>query len=320
MNLFIFSYDIEMAAASVNPQNPFYKIKINQSTTRNNGSPITYVAENRNSLKQAMNRLDQELEPQLLRNEQIVEAEPGIYTWIIKNGILYAARIFTQQEIGTLHLDLDRQTSIGKSDYKQNIFSAGELKVSSSQGKPVIHFNLQSGTYTAKFNGFQKKADLELLFSMPHSSLFHDIQQDAWDMIDVMKKKLTADQKKDHPIIKKSEDTFTEDEISELLGKRVIKDIDPFKNRIKNRIILYKRDRMVERVQMMMCRFFPKRDCADAVRFRKGGSDSRFIEKNDPGHDFEVTAGRSFIIHEPIITKSHHISLLNSHFKRGNKK
>ena len=43
-----------MAAASVNPQNPFYKIKINQSTTRNNGSPITYVAENRNSLKQAI--------------------------------------------------------------------------------------------------------------------------------------------------------------------------------------------------------------------------------------------------------------------------
>lgn len=308
-----------MAAQSFDPRKPSYKIKNKQLTRSNNGSNIKYIAENRNALEHAMNRLDRELEPLLLRNEQIVEAEPGIYTWIIKNGILYAARIITQQEIGTLHLDLDRQTSIGKSDYKQNIFSAGELKVSSSQGKPVIHFNLQSGTYTAKFNGFHKKADLELLFSMPHSSLFHDIQQDARDMVDVMKEHLTTAKKRDHPIIDKSEDTFTKEEIDELLGKRVIKEhIEPFQHRIKNRIILYKRDRMIEQVQIMICRFFPKRDCADAVRFRKGGSDSRFIEHNDPGHEFEVTAGRSFIVYEPIISKPHHISLLNKHFKREN--
>jgi hypothetical protein len=308
------------APALYDPRKPSYKIKNTQSTRRNNGSIIRYFAENRNALEHAMNRLDQELEPLLLRNEQIVEAEPGIYTWIIKNGILYAARIFTQQEIGTLHLDLDRQTSIGKSDYKQNIFSAGELKISSSQGNPVIYFNLQSGTYTAKLNAFHMQADLALLFSMPHSSLFYDIQRDAQDMIDVMKEHLTtAAQKRAHPIIDQSEGTFTKEEIEELLRKRVIKEkIDPFQHRIKNRIILYKRDRMIEQVQIMMCRFFPKRDCADAVRFRKGGSDSRFIEHNDPGRDFEVTAGRSFIIHEPIISKPHHISLLNSYFKRVN--
>ena len=301
------------------PRKPSYKIKNKQSTRRNNGSIITYVAENRDALQNAMNRLDRELEPLLLRNEQIVKAEPGIYTWIIKNGILYAARIFTQQEIGTLHLDLDRQTSIGKSNYKQNIFSAGELKVSSSHGEPVIHFNLQSGTYTAKLNAFHMQADLTLLFSMPDSSLFHDIQQDAWDMIGVMKEHLTTAKKRDHPIIDKSDDIFSKEEIEELLRKRVVKEmIEPFQHRIKNRIILYKRDRMIEQVQMMMCRFFPKRDCADAVRFRKGGSDSRFIQHNDPGHEYEVTAGRSFIVHEPIITKAHHISLLNSYFKRVN--
>jgi hypothetical protein len=155
---------------------------------------------------------------------------------------------------------------------------------------------------------------------MPHSSLFDDIQRDAWDMIDVMKEHLTAAQKRDHPIIDKSEDTiFTEEEIDELLGKRVIKKlIETFQYRIKNRIILYKRDRMIEQVQIMMCRFLPKRDCADAVRFRYGGNKTRFIEHNDPGHEFEVTAGRSFIVHEPIISKAHHISLLNSHFKRKN--
>ena len=304
------------AAPPYDYRKPSYKIKNKLSTQRNNGPAIKYVAENHDALQHAMDLLDQELAPLLLRNEQIVEAEPGIYTWIIKNGVFYAARIFTQQEIGTLHLDLDRQTSIGKSDYKQNIFSAGELKISSSQGKPVIYFNLQSGTYTAKINAFHMKADLSLLFSMPHSSLFHDIQQDAWDMIEAMKGHSLESK---HPIIKKSDGAFTENEIEELLRKRVIKEIiEPFQHRIKNRIILYKRDRMIEQVQIMLCRFFPKRDCADAIRFRKGGSDSRFIEHNDPGHEYEVTAGRSFIVHEPIISKSHHISLLNKHFKREN--
>lgn len=81
----------------------------------------------------------------IVTNEQLVAAEPGIYTWILRaSGNIYASKIITKQEIGTLHQNLDSLTSPYDSS---PIIAAGEfLKASDGQ----IYFNLLSGSYMAK--------------------------------------------------------------------------------------------------------------------------------------------------------------------------
>jgi hypothetical protein len=105
-------------------------------------------------------------------------------------------------------------------------------------------------------------------------------------------------------IIQQPEDIlFTDVQIKGLLGKRVIADtIGPFQQRIKNRIMLYKRDRMIEAVRRKICSFFDDPQCSN-VTFLYSGSEnhatinSAFIETGDAGHEFEVTAGTSLLVH-----------------------
>jgi len=361
MNLFIFSCDdVEMAAASVDPKKPkhhVFKLKTIHEGRSENDEKFFLIPEGVNNdennvnninrqyeryerymghLKTSMKQLNERLEGKIFRNEEITEAEPGIYTWIIKNDTLYAIRIFIQQEIGTLHLDLDRHTHEEEGD----ITSAGELKVNSHEN-PKIVFNLQSGTYTAKINGFHLKPDIAHLFMHRESTLFDEVQKDAWDMIDAMNKyALSIKNMKDRSsfvkkhIIQQSKGTLLTDvQIKGLLGKRVISDkIGPFQERIKNRIILEKRNHMVETVREKICSFFPNpnHDCKhngiDIVQFLWSGQkkDSEFIESDKKGHEFEVTAGKSLLVRDPnssfeytpIISTQANLNLLKG-FKKG---
>jgi hypothetical protein len=255
-------------------------------------------------LKDSMKQLNERLRREILRNEEIIGAPNGIYTWIIKNDTFYAIRVFTQQEIGTLHLDLDRYTR----HEEGNISSAGELKLE----KPTIEFNLQSGTYTAKINGFQLDADIAYLFRMlQDTTLFNEVQQDANKITDIIKGN-------ENPEIVK----ITEDGMKTLLRKRVPEGIKPIQQRIKNRIILYKRNRMIEAVSTKICSFFQDEQCSN-VKFLWSGNDVKFVINNNVGHEFEVTAGKSLLVHDPkleytpIISTQANFSILNRLFKEG---
>ena len=98
----------------------------------------------------------------------ILEAEEGIYTWILKRGHLYATKLVTNQEIGTLHSNLDaltlhrnniqyinKNTLVNKRANDAKPAVAGELllvtpqKEEKDEKEPVrIYFNIQSGTFS----------------------------------------------------------------------------------------------------------------------------------------------------------------------------
>jgi hypothetical protein len=102
----------------------------------------------------------------------ILEAEEGIYTWILKRGHLYATKLVTNQEIGTLHSNLDALTlhrnnikHINKNTLKNGRTNdtkptvAGELLLvtapkgaheAQDEKDPSVrlYFNIQSGTFS----------------------------------------------------------------------------------------------------------------------------------------------------------------------------
>ena len=186
-----------MAALAPNaPKTPIFKIK-----------PGKWELQSQRNLEAAMREINEKLIPEIITNEHITTAVRGIYTWIIKgikDSTFYATRVFTKQEIGTLHLDLDRQTTT-MGDIR-DIICAGELKVSPGE-TPLIQFNIQSGTFTKKVVDYQPK-DISLIFPKDRKresdntpiwglffgtidstnsevqedmdTLFVEIQQDAW--------------------------------------------------------------------------------------------------------------------------------------------
>jgi hypothetical protein len=71
----------------------------------------------------------------------LTRAENGIYTWIIKDdGKMYLSKTLGNQEIGSLHVNLDMYSG------DANVVAAGELK---KEGDTVT-YNLRSGTYMEK--------------------------------------------------------------------------------------------------------------------------------------------------------------------------
>lgn len=71
----------------------------------------------------------------------LTRAEDGIYTWIIKDdGKMYLSKTLGNQEIGSLHVNLDMYSG------DANVVAAGELK---KEGDTVT-YNLRSGTYMEK--------------------------------------------------------------------------------------------------------------------------------------------------------------------------
>lgn len=81
----------------------------------------------------------------IVKNEQIISAVPGIYTWILRgSGNIYASKTVTKQEIGTLHQNLDLLTTPFDAS---PIIAAGEFEKNPDGS---INFNLLSGSYMAK--------------------------------------------------------------------------------------------------------------------------------------------------------------------------
>lgn len=91
------------------------------------------------------------------KNGELLDEEPGIYTWILKgpypddpnyknfyeNSTFYAIKVISQQEIGTLHFILNEL-----SGDDNPLLIAGELELKDDKS---IVFNLQSGTFTKPF-------------------------------------------------------------------------------------------------------------------------------------------------------------------------
>jgi hypothetical protein len=120
----------------------FFVIKqVRGKTIFNNGSEIQYkgVRNKGNAARYFYNTLK--------KNTNIIsDPVPGIYTWILKRiddrDYFIAAKTISNQEIGSLHINLDKLT---KGD-KKNIKAAGELLLTIDN---TIYFNLSSGTYMA---------------------------------------------------------------------------------------------------------------------------------------------------------------------------
>jgi hypothetical protein len=104
------------------------------------GNPIKFEHPVYANLPEAVSRL-QEI---FLIGPDVNAADDGIYTWIIKrfaNGVILmvAASPLCNQEIGTLHKNLDELTTDGK------VIIAGEMEKKAG----IITFNFESGTYSA---------------------------------------------------------------------------------------------------------------------------------------------------------------------------
>lgn len=95
----------------------------------------------------------------VLFDEEVIKADPGIYTWAIKefdkdkSSRLIAAPVLSKQEVGTLHANLDGLTIPGK------ILIAGELLIGSDR---TFTYNILSGTYSMKLSLKEKNAGMRL--------------------------------------------------------------------------------------------------------------------------------------------------------------
>jgi hypothetical protein len=91
----------------------------------------------------------QELQKHILFDKGVVDADPGYYTWLLKDigtsRHLISAPLYSGKEIGTLHVNLDGLTEKGK------VLIAGELWITTDKdGKKLYIYNILSGTYSFK--------------------------------------------------------------------------------------------------------------------------------------------------------------------------
>jgi hypothetical protein len=281
-------------AANHSPPKYFYKIK--NKPTRFRNRLYTYRANNKASI---MKDLNEELREMIRIDEQIIHADPGIYTWIIKGDRkrhFYATRVFSEQEIGTLHQDIHRQTGNSSSP-----LCAGELEVLPN-GR--IEFNIQSGTYTRDMNKFRPTKDMALVM-VPE--LRDDIQRDALELYEKISRPNES-----------NSNSVSLEEIEKIIGMRR-PEAQLIKKRIIRRINLYKRNRMVDAVKEMLCSFFEKNNGREKVIFLKGGNDDLYIENGTLGNNAEVLAGKSLLSKELITTNANR-NRLNIIFKVNTRK
>lgn len=130
-----------------------FPIKTRETTCTVNGRHCLFLKKSIRTQENIQKTLNY-FSKRILFNEQLLEAAPGLYTWILReSGNLFAARTISKQEIGTLHINLkDLTDKIDNSD----IYAAGEFKIN----PPVIKFNLSSGTFMAK--KFRNAGKIEL--------------------------------------------------------------------------------------------------------------------------------------------------------------
>jgi len=122
----------------------FFIIKTREKTRTENGNEFLYNKKS-DKLPNILNFFSKKI----VQNEELRNAEPGLYTWILReSGNIFASKTLTKQEIGTLHINLDILTN--KKD-NSTIYAAGELKIIQKNTEPnTIIFNLLSGSYMVK--------------------------------------------------------------------------------------------------------------------------------------------------------------------------
>ena len=120
-----------------------FPIKTREKTCTVNGRQCLFVKKS-DRTPENIEKILNYFSKRILFNEQLLEAAPGLYTWILRESEnLFAARTISKQEIGTLHVNLKELTD--KID-NTDIYAAGEFEID----LPVIKFNLSSGTFMAK--------------------------------------------------------------------------------------------------------------------------------------------------------------------------
>jgi hypothetical protein len=121
--------DIIVMAAS------FFVLKTGRATLGEDGNEYRFIKPYKTDRKVIFDTF----KPRMLSD--LASAGDGIYTWIIKDdGKMYFSKTLGNQEIGSLHLNLDMYSG------ETNVIAAGELK---KEGTTVI-YNLRSGTYMEK--------------------------------------------------------------------------------------------------------------------------------------------------------------------------
>lgn len=123
----------------------YFIIKTREKTRTENGNEFLY-----NKQSNKMNEIMKYFSKQMVINENLNNASPGLYTWIMRDsGNFFASKTLTKQEIGTLHVNLKMLTdSIDNTD----IYAAGELEIIKEENyaPATIIFNLLSGSFMVK--------------------------------------------------------------------------------------------------------------------------------------------------------------------------
>jgi hypothetical protein len=122
-------------------------IKSRESTITDNGQRILYGLKP-NSTPANIQKIKNFFSKRIYKNEQLVSAPGGLYTWILKqDGSFYASKTFSKQELGTLHINLKMLTN---NNSNTDVIAAGELElIDEGYGINTVLFNLLSGTFMA---------------------------------------------------------------------------------------------------------------------------------------------------------------------------
>lgn len=87
----------------------------------------------------------------ILINEYICDAPDGIYTWIQSEiSDIYATQIESNQEIGTLHMNLIHLIEKRDPSLIVNLSGEFEIKTDAESGNKIISYNFQSGYFVDK--------------------------------------------------------------------------------------------------------------------------------------------------------------------------
>jgi hypothetical protein len=135
---------------------PFFILKTGKSTKAEDGSLYTFVK----PYKADVNQIVEIFKARMIDSFDKTD-EGGVYTWIIKDdGTMYLSKTLSNQEIGSLHANLDIFTG------DSNVVVAGELK----RVGDTIEYNLRSGTYmehviTTNAIRNEKKKEMDNLIS-----------------------------------------------------------------------------------------------------------------------------------------------------------
>jgi hypothetical protein len=130
----------------------FFVIKTTKPTITENGKEFLYsINKTSNQKEKKLENIQQFFKARIVYNEKLLTAPAGIYTWILRaSGNIFALKIITKQEIGTLHKNLDMLTSPEDSS---PIIAAGEFF---KKEDGTFQFNLLSGSYMADKKEFKK--------------------------------------------------------------------------------------------------------------------------------------------------------------------